>query len=53
MDYDIIFIKKAKVVYCKTCKQDPETKQKDVCNFCILAEIHKSALEPDKIHYEN
>ena len=54
MDFDIIYIKRALVVYCQSCKPDPKTKLKEVCNYCILAQIHKLQQEdPDTIHEEH
>ncbi len=54
MEYDIIYIRKAMVVYCKSCKPDPKTPLQEVCSYCILAEIHKAQKEdPDTIHEEH
>ena len=52
-EYDIIFIKKAEVVYCKACKEDPTTEPVEMCNYCALAEIRQSYLDKDKIHEEH
>ena len=52
-EYDIIFIKKAEVVYCKACKEDPTTEPVEMCNYCTLAEIRQSYLDKDKIHEEH
>jgi|DEB0MinimDraft_4_1074332.scaffolds.fasta_scaffold04781_11 hypothetical protein len=52
-EYDIIVLKKATVVYCASCKQDPRTPEKEVCNYCLLAEVHRSNEDPEKIHEEH
>ena len=54
MEFDIIYIRKAMVVYCKSCKPDPRSALKEVCSYCILAEIKKTEQEdPDKVHEEH
>tara|TARA_R100000664_G_scaffold17175_1_gene26075 strand:- start:1528 stop:1692 length:165 start_codon:yes stop_codon:yes gene_type:complete len=52
-EYDIIFIKKAEVVYCKACKQDHTTKPIEMCTYCTLLEMTHSYQDKDKIHEEH
>jgi len=52
-EYDIVVLKKAKVVYCSTCKQDPRSPEKDVCNYCLLAEVCRNSEDPEKIYEEH
>jgi hypothetical protein len=39
MDYEVVDIKSAKVIYCITCKKDPKSDPQDLCNDCLLREI--------------
>ena len=51
MDYEVVDVKDAKVVFCVTCKKDPKSEPQPLCNQCLLREIWISEYaEPQEEH---